>query len=568
MVIAHSVYSIGHLSRPAGARPAGSSAGYQIFSSVYDLAVLPLYAFGSLSVHNFSGNWGTLLSNQSLMDYFLPSVYYTLIGGAVLHSISVIIGIWLAIKFHQITQMPPDCNPLEDHLTSRRHKRNKSSVVTTSSLLTEDEKRFSAPLEDRHRFGLPYEDMDRPPAIPFHTTRSSPRSSIGSSADLPPRQYHITPGNSPRHSPRNSAVAADPKRMSAPPSSSSSSKPPAPPPRSPWRNSYSSYAGVPTQEARGSYPPSASATGRLPASPRSQGHHSRPSTGTVASQQPRVIDPPAKTPPPRAAKFTEAWYATESLVNRTQEHNRAMNAAERAAGKRKTVQGYESLGRRYDLSDSESGSEDGHHDENRGYSYKGLMGPGRDEVDENDGDLASLQQQQKAQHPDPLQSNPSLPKIAGAAGVGGDEKPGRLPRTPLLQKSSALAEIDLNDGRVSNNSAPKSGGGSGRDITDEKPAPRYGGLKSNLGKRYTWGGPRNRDSSIQPEADFYSKPYGDLKSATPPMIVGTNRQVSSGNDYDLSAVGGGAAAKRYFSTGKRNVSGKVAEEGRGVGWAR
>ncbi|KUI54855.1 hypothetical protein VP1G_02248 [Cytospora mali] len=550
VVIIHSVYGIAHLSRPAGARPPGSAAGYQIFASISDLAVLPLYSFGALSVHNSSAQWGTLLSNKSLMSYFLPSLYYTLIGGGVMHAMSVAIGFWLAVKFRQITRMPPDCNPLEDNLTSRQHKRNKSSVATASTFLTEDEKRLSSPFEDRRRSGLPYEDIDRPPAIPFHATRSSPRSSIGSASDLPPRQYHITPGNSPGQSPRTSVAAADFKRMSAPPSSSSSDKPPAPPPRSPWRGSYS---GVPTQEVRDSYPPHAGAAGRIPASPRSHGHQSRPSTGTVASQQPAVMHTPPTTATPRAAKFTESWYATESLVNRTQDRNREVNAAGRAAEKRKTIQGYESLSRRYDLSDSDSESDYGD-DENRGYSYRGLMGPDKDEVGENDGDLGSL-------HPNPLQSNPALPNGGFA------EKPGRRPKTSFLRKSSALAEIDLNDGRVSNNKTEQKSG-TDADITDEKPAPNYGGLKANFSKRYTWGGPRNRDSSIQPESDFYSKPYGDLKSATPPMIVGSNRQVSSGNDYDFSVAGGGAAAKRYFSFGKRNVSGKVAEEGRGIGWAR
>ncbi|ROW05494.1 hypothetical protein VSDG_00206 [Cytospora chrysosperma] len=557
VIVIHSIYGIAHLARPAAARPPGSAAGYQIFSSVYDLAVLPLYSFGALAVHNSSQKWGTLFSDKTLMNYFLPSSYYALIGGGVLHAVSLGISIWLAIKFRQIAQMPPDCNPLEDHLTSRHHKRNKSSVATTATYLTEDEKRLSTPLENRIRSSIAYEALDRPPAIPFHATRS-PRSSIGSASDLPPRQYQITPENSPRHSPRNSATPADLKRMSAPPSSSGSGRPPAPPPKSPWRGS---YAGVPTHDARDSYPPHAGANGWVPPSSRSHGHHSRPSTGTVPSQQPMVAQAPPNTAAPRAAKFTEAWYATESLVARTQERNgRAMSAAEKAAAKRKTVQGYETLNRRYDLSDSESDYGDGD-DENRGYSYRGLMSPDNDEVDENDGDLGS-------QHPNPLQSNPSLANATGAA-----EKPGRRPQTSFLRKTSALAEIDLNDGRVSNNTTSTNTNtnnndrnhGAGADITGGKPAPNYGGLKATMNKRYTWGGPRNRDSSIQLESEFYSKPYGDLKSATPPMIVGTNRQVSSGNDYDLGVAGGSAAANKYFSFGKRNVSGKVAEEGMSVG---
>jgi hypothetical protein len=96
-----------------------------------------------------------------------------------------------------------------------------------------------------------------------------------------------------------------------------------------------------------------------------------------------------------------------------------------------------------------------------------------------------------------------------------------------------LSEVSINDRRVSGS----------RDIADEKPLSALEGLNS-----------RYRNSSIQPESSFYSKPYGELKPATPPIMVGTNRQVSSGNDYDLSSAN--------TAYGRRNISGKTAEEGR------
>lgn len=519
-----------------------------------DLAVLPMYSFGALSCHNSGGQWSTLLSDKSLKNYFLPSLYYTLIGGAVIHSISFGIGVWLAIRFRQITRMPPDCNPLEDNLTSRHHKRNRSSVATTTSLLGE-EKRLTSPLKDS-RYGVPYDDLERPPAVPFHATRSSPRSSIGSSGDLAGRPYHITPESSPQRSSRSLAEAANIKRMSAPPSSSHSGKPPTPPQRSPWR---SSYTGVPTHDANDSHWSYSGAAEQVPISPRTKGHHSRPSTGTVVSQQPVIKKaPPRQSVEIRPARFTEAWSTTDSFVNRTQERNR-----EKAAAKRKTVQGYEALRRPYDLSDSDDGSDLGD-DENRGYSYRrGITGPGGDEAGGGDGDLGSLL-------PNPLQSNPPPLRVPGAAGRAGYRRPKTPPSTdrePAPAPAPALAEIDLNGGRVSGSNGSgnndRRGAGAGGTAGRGKTAPpNYGGLKAMLGKRATWGGPRDRDSSIQPEADFYAKPYGGLKSATPPAMVGASRQVSSGNDYDFSVIGGGGAAKRYFSSGKRDVSGKVAEEGR------
>lgn len=488
-----------------------------------------------------------MLNPPSLMDYFVPSLYYGLISGGVMHLLSLCIGLWLALKFRQIARMPPDCNPLEDNLTSRQHKRNKSSMTAASTFATEDEKRLSTPLDGRRYSGLPGDDLSRPPSIPFHATRS-PRSSFGS-ADFPARQYQITPGNSPKNSPRNSATGEDLKRMSGASSSPLSSKPAPPPHRSPWRGSYSSYAEVPTQDI-------------VPDSPRTYGHQSRPSTGTVASHQPAITNASDTAALPRPAKFTESWYASESLINRTQERNRAINAAERAAEKRaaeqrKMVLGYESLRDPYDTRDSDSESDYEDSTNGGGRGYRGLMSPGADEFDENDGDLGS-------QHPNPLRSNPSLASFGQVAG-----KQGRRPisDSPIIRKSSALSEIDLNDQRVNGNK--RAGKEAAGDDSDRKPARSYGGLKASLSKRYTWGGgARNRDSSIQPESDFYSKPYGELKSATPPVIIGSDRQVSSGNDLDLSGAGGGEAAKRYFSFGKRNVSGKVVEEGRGIGWAR
>lgn len=596
----HCAYGIFHLARPAGARPPASSAGYQTFSAITDLAVLPLYTYGCLSVRSSSEQWGTLLSNESLMNYFLPSLYYALFAGAVIHLVSLVIGLWLALKFRQITRLPPDLNPLEDNLTSRHQK--KLSVATTSTFPTGGDRRLSTPLEDSRRSGMiAYEDADRPPSVPFHATRSSPRSSVGS-ADFPHRQYQITPGNSPKSSPRNSATAADLKRMSAPPLSSSSSShasmnPPAPPPRSPWRNSHNAYAEVPTTEDLADFrPPYGRGSGQAPPSPRGYGQQSRPGTASSARQKQQQqsavdnsnsVESPSQ---PRPAKFTESWYASESLFNRTHARNRAAAAAaaEKSQGGRGQAQGYEAIHRRYDLSDSEDSDSEYGNETATAYS---VMSPTAEEFDDNDnGDLGlglGL-----GSHPNPLRANPSLPSIAGTtmtnsttttSSVAPRGKPSpnnasktsRRPNSSFVAKTAALSEIDLNDRRVSGG-----GGGnrsttltphSGADITDQM--KRENNLpRSSPSKRYTWA-PRDRLSSIQPEADFYSKPYGELRSGTPPIMVGTDRQVSSGNDFgDLSGVGeNGQAAKRYFSFGKRNVSGKVAEEGRGdwaVGWAR
>ena len=71
---------------------------------------------------------------------------------------------------------------------------------------------------------------------------------------------------------------------------------------------------------------------------------------------------------------------------------------------------------------------------------------------------------------------------------------------------------------------------------------------------------RFRDTSPKRE-NFKAKYYGELKPGTPPIILDGNRQVSSGNDF--SKKGG------FRALNQRDVSGKIAEEGRGgnaKGW--
>ena len=250
-------YSIYHHARPARARPPASSAAYQLFSSVHDLATAGLYGFGAAVVQRQGPGWTALIGgggdgSKVLTSRFLvPAEQYALIGAGGLHLVSLAVGTYLALMFRRIARMPPDMNPLEDHLTRRAHKRNKSSVATTAtweSLASSDGNgsstgRISARLEQHRRSGAPYEDLARPPSIPFMHTRSGSRDSgvftsdpgspttsnpnRDSRSDLPSRQYQIVPANAPSPSSRNSVPAPAPaskisdndnanKRMSAP----------------------------------------------------------------------------------------------------------------------------------------------------------------------------------------------------------------------------------------------------------------------------------------------------------------------------------------------------------------
>lgn len=454
------------------------------------------------------------------MKIFIPAMYYLLIGDGGLHLLSLTISLWLALMFRRIHNMPPDMNPLESHLTARPHKRNKSSIATTS-IYTESEKRLSTPLEERRRSGAPYEELTRNPRVPFMHTRQGSESTLrtrDSRGDLPSRQYQILASNSPR----NSTTSVDMKRMSAPPPRTSGAT-----------SQRGSYTELPIYDTyRTSTTPSSSS----PTTSR-PGSGSRFSTGTVTS----YIATPAPAPPqhrsaqsaqPRAARFTEAWYASESLVNRTQQRARAEDRAARqkeAAAKRRE---YEALAQPYD-----------YHEEDGAEESDGLEDVGIRADEDDDSDLGTGVSSDNHRHPNPLGSNPLAPAPARA-------------KTPYydpagIKEGDVLSDISLNDRRVS---------GGGRDITDEKPSAAAALSPWQLLRKKTLSGgshvPRNRNSSIQPESDFYSKPYGELKCATPPVMIGAGRQVSSGNDY-------GAADFSQSTFGRRGVSGKIAEEGRG-----
>ncbi|KAI1323006.1 hypothetical protein F5Y16DRAFT_384901 [Xylariaceae sp. FL0255] len=487
VIIVCNVYAVYHLARPARARPPASSAAYQFFAVITDLAIVAIYAIGAISTVNQSKTWSTILADKSYVPIFIESEYYGLIGTGGTHLISLGISLYLALMFRRIANMPPDMNPLESNLTSRvKHKRNKSSM-SMASTSTGNTKRLSTPLENYRSSGAPYETLSRPPSIPFMHTRSGSQESMASKrdsrVDLPSRQYQITPGNSPRASPRQSVASfADMKRMSNP--------------RLAQRGS---YMEIPLHE-----------------------------TGSPVASRPDSAAQPINASPTRLGKFTEAWYASESLVNRTQQRNRAVNAAEKQASDRSKA--YEALNTRYGDED-----EEGESDSDRENVMKA------DSDDEYDGPINVMGNI----HPNPLRLNP-------------------LTSTPPRQKTPfhprdpqpALTEMSHNARRSMSGDIADAPLRSSEPIAPARRSTILSNWRNSTGKGL-------RNSSIQPEDQFYSKPYGELKSATPPIMVGNetlgvddkkaSRQVSSGNDFDAPAGRKGGY--------RRHVSGRAAEEG-------
>ncbi|EGX94659.1 hypothetical protein CCM_02930 [Cordyceps militaris CM01] len=447
----HCLYGIVHHSRSATTRTPGSTAAYQLFAGIFDLATASFYAYGAFMTKRDSSSWATLIKNQSLLDYLVPAVYYTIIGAGGLHLVSFFTSLWLAITFQRISDMPPDMNPLESNLTARPsfHKRNKSSVTTYSS---DNEKRLSTAQSAKHLSEASWESFSYPRSVPFMHTRTQSQDTLVNNElrlNLPQRQYQIPSGNPVAYS----AASMVSSRVSAP------------------RSSRGSYAEI--------------------------------ALGDASPTRPQYVANSAPANNSRAPKFTETWLPTDSLISRTNNRNREATAANTSRHARGS-QSYSALDQRYNADDS-----------------------GSDYGDDENADANSARRSIRGnQHPNPLGLHPtSSPKIASPSTPphlqtrsGGTSSRPTTPWTASrLSAKSALSEMSSNE-RVSSPWVNK---------PDLRPPPAITG------------------------GEFYSRSYGELRPATPPVMVGDTRKISSGNDYHAMA----RAAER------RRVSGKVAEEG-------
>ncbi|KAF2796986.1 hypothetical protein K505DRAFT_406031 [Melanomma pulvis-pyrius CBS 109.77] len=147
------LYAIYHLLRAAKARPAASSASYHFFALVMDAGFIPFYVFTALLAKRNSdeeagtiGRWRTFFPTDEETDKVLKTTWLTAVAVAGLHCIALALDLYLVLIFRKIARLPPDMNPLEDNLTSRRktkHK-HKNSSMSAITPLTAEEKRFSA----------------------------------------------------------------------------------------------------------------------------------------------------------------------------------------------------------------------------------------------------------------------------------------------------------------------------------------------------------------------------------------------------------------------------------------
>jgi hypothetical protein len=147
------LYAIYHLIRNPKTRPPGSSASYHFFALVTDAGFIPFYVFTVLLARRNSdmdagteGRWRTMFPTDEETDKVLMTTWLTAIVAAGFHLLSACLDMYLATVFRKISRLPPDMNPLEDNLTSRRktkHKHKNSSISAITPLTSDQEKRFS-----------------------------------------------------------------------------------------------------------------------------------------------------------------------------------------------------------------------------------------------------------------------------------------------------------------------------------------------------------------------------------------------------------------------------------------
>ena len=142
-----------------------------MFAAMVDTGLLPFFAFSAyLSYNDYSRNaygWSTIL-NDSDLSYKVIYAFFIMnatVGGLLL--VSLFMDVYLATIFRKIAKLPPDMNPLEPNLTSRHgHKRNKSSMNITEKQMS------SSTLANNRNLGISGK------RIPYMHTRTDSADSV------------------------------------------------------------------------------------------------------------------------------------------------------------------------------------------------------------------------------------------------------------------------------------------------------------------------------------------------------------------------------------------------------
>lgn len=113
-----------------------------MFAGVLDTGLIPFFVFSAyIAYEDYSKNaygWGTLFNDDVLDHEIIQAFWLICTSMAGLLLLSVVFDLYLAITYRKICALPPDMNPLEeDNLTARpRHKRNKSELLYEKHMST------------------------------------------------------------------------------------------------------------------------------------------------------------------------------------------------------------------------------------------------------------------------------------------------------------------------------------------------------------------------------------------------------------------------------------------------
>jgi hypothetical protein len=161
--------------------------------------LVPFYAFTSFIAfeqdHENAYGWGTLFNNADIQHYILKIFFFASAVCGGLHLLSFGISVYLAVVFRQITKLPPDMNPLEDNLTARSPKRSNRSKRPKSAIT---EKHMSNSTLDSAYFSVkshlddPLEPVPAPRTIPFTHTRQQSSNSVVNEPRPTSTQSHHT----------------------------------------------------------------------------------------------------------------------------------------------------------------------------------------------------------------------------------------------------------------------------------------------------------------------------------------------------------------------------------------
>ncbi|KAL1999779.1 hypothetical protein VTN02DRAFT_3986 [Thermoascus thermophilus] len=207
----HTLYAVYHLCRSPSTRPPASSATYMLFAASVDAGLIPFYAFTAFLAYGEhtqdAYRWGTLFGNTGATYQVTFATFVISVVNGGLHLVSIVISIYLAVIFRQISRLPPDMNPLEEDLTTRQHERTKSeraekhlsetTLVSPDNRMSATEESFVGPTRTRPFWHTPEDSSDNVWDDSLETSDElrSPEISVYSKrfsrADLPSQQIRL-----------------------------------------------------------------------------------------------------------------------------------------------------------------------------------------------------------------------------------------------------------------------------------------------------------------------------------------------------------------------------------------